>query len=241
MTRPLIALSCYLEPAEHSPWVEKYLEIHSWYMEIIHRAGAIAVCLPHDPEHDTSRLDRVDGLILAGGIDVDPSTYGQPAHPRTDVPNTERDLAEIALVRRARAIDLPTLGICRGMQVMAAAFGGSLHQHVPEFTDLAHASASGGFVDHDATFAPESTIARALGGTSRTVNSAHHQAVADAGELVVTGWAQDGSVEVIEDPSRTFYLGVQWHPETRDRHEIDADLVAALVSAAGSRTTPPRR
>ncbi len=231
MSRPVIGLSCYLEPAEHAPWIEKYLEIHSWYMDIIHRAGAIAMCLPHDPEHDVSRLARVDGLILAGGIDVDPSTYGATAHPKTDIPNAERDRAEIALVRAARERGLPTLGICRGMQVMAAAFDGSLHQHIPEFTELAHKADDGGFVDHPATFEAGSKIASMLGPT-RVVNSSHHQSVADAGTLMVTGWAEDGTIEVIEDSALPFYIGVQWHPETPDRHGTDADLIAALVDAA---------
>jgi len=236
MTRPVIGLSCYLEPAEHAPWKDIYVEIHSWYMDIIHQAGGIAMCLPHDPSHDVTRLTRIDGLILAGGVDVDPSTYGRAAHPKTDAPNTERDLAEIALVRAARAMDLPTLGICRGMQVMAAAFGGSLHQHIPEFTELAHKAEDGGFVDHEATFTAESLIARSISATTRIVNSSHHQAVDDPGELVVTGWAADGTIEVIEDPTLTFYLGVQWHPETRDRHQIDADLISALVTASMKRS-----
>lgn len=232
MTRPVIGLSCYLEPAAWGAWHETSALIHAWYIDMTHGAGASAVVLPPDPDLDDEILDRVDGLILIGGADVDAHRYGDEPHATADSPRLTRDASEIALARRARSIGMPTLGICRGLQVMAVAHGGSLHQDLPEVSDLVHRERPGQFVEHGATFTPGSAVAHALGAEAAIVNSSHHQAVKDAGGLTVTGWASDGTIEAAEDPLLPFYVGVQWHPEAPARRVVDAGLANGLVAAA---------
>ena len=184
--------------------------------------------LPPD-EDGVEALDRVDALVIAGGADVDPTRYGEEPHPTTDAPRRDRDASELGLYRRARRLGLPVLGICRGLQVMAVASGGRLVQHLPdEVRGTRHRDAPGTFNRHGATFAPGSLVARILGTTATEVNSSHHQSVRDAGSLTVTGWADDGTIEVAEEPSSPFVLGVQWHPEEDD----DPRLFLALVDAA---------
>ncbi len=232
MARPVIGLSCYLEPSSWGAWHEIGAVIHVWYLDIVQSAGGTVVCIPPDPKPDLDLLDRIDGLILAGGADVDSRLYGEDPHEMADTPRMSRDASEIALSRHARIIGMPTLGICRGLQVMAVAHGGALHQDLPDVSTLVHRQRPGEFVDHGATFMDGSAVARALGTQAATVNSSHHQSVRDAGDLVVTGWASDGTIEACEDPEHPFYLGVQWHPETPVRRQVDAGLVNALVTAA---------
>jgi putative glutamine amidotransferase len=197
------------------------------YVEAVHQAGGRAVVLPPD-DRDTDVLRVLDGLVLAGGPDVDPTLYGASREPLTDT-HAERDRAEIALVRRALETDLPVLGVCRGMQLLTVAAGGRLHQHLPDLLGHEkHRPAPGVYGEHDARFEPGSRIA-ALMGDDVGIHCYHHQGVADPGSLTVTGRAEDGTPETVEDPSRRFVLGVQWHPEViRDRR-----LFGALVQAVG--------
>jgi putative glutamine amidotransferase len=176
---------------------------------------------------------RLDGVVIAGGADVNPADYGDPPHETTDRPRLDRDRTERALYRVARDVGLPVLGICRGMQVMAVESGGRLVQDLPTAGyGTLHRRELGHFTSHGATFAPDSLVSRILTTTSSVVNSSHHQAVADPGSLRVTGHAEDGTVEVLEDPDAAFVLGVQWHPEMTDDHRLFAALVAAAKRTA---------
>lgn len=237
MPRPVIGLTCYLEPSQWGAWQVPAAVLHAWYLDAITVAGGRAILLPPDDAGDVSVLDRIDALVLVGGADVDASRYGQVPHATADVPRTARDASELQLYRGARERDLPVLGICRGLQVMAVAHGGSLHQHVPEISTLVHREVPGTFTDHAARFEPGSLIATVMGGTQVVVNSSHHQAVADAGNLTVSGRAEDGTIEACEDDDGAFVLGVQWHPEHPDRRAVDGGIFRALVAAADRHRT----
>lgn len=232
MNRAVVGLTCYCEPARWGPWDEEAALIQSAYVRSLAVAGARVVILPPD-SIDDEVLDRVDGLVLAGGGDVDPARFGGQALPTTDLPQVQRDAGEILLYLGARQRAMPVLGICRGLQIMAVAEGGRLHQHLPDVVgENWHRDAPGTFNDHGAVFAPDSLVARIVGAQQATVNSSHHQSIDDAGRLRVTGWAEDGTVEVAEDPSAPFVLGVQWHPEVATNEAVSAHVFAAFVQAA---------
>jgi len=229
--RPVIGVSCYGERAAWGVWDVDAVVLHRAYITAIEESGGAAVVIP--PAYDESSvdavLDRIDALVIAGGADVDPASYGDDPHETTDRPRLDRDATERRLYRGARDRGLPVLGICRGMQVMAVEAGGRLLQDLPSAGyGLAHRKRPGTFTEHDATFAEGSLVARILGTTGTVVNSSHHQAVADPGSLTVTGHASDGTLETLEDPDAAFVLGVQWHPEmTEDRRLFEALAVAA--------------
>lgn len=225
--RRIVGLSAYEEPAQWGAWHTDAVLLHSWYPRAVRRAGGLPVLLPpQDPDAAPELLDRVDALVLTGGPDVDATLYNAAPHPDSDEPRDERDAFEIALYLAARDAGIPVLGVCRGLQVMAVAEGGSLVQHLPDVSDVTHRVRLGEFVDHEATFIEGSHIHDLLG-ASAVVNSSHHQAVADPGRLRVTGWAPDGTIEVCEDPRARFLLGVQWHPE----HMDDSRLLEGLIGA----------
>ncbi|WP_410813013.1 gamma-glutamyl-gamma-aminobutyrate hydrolase family protein [Micromonospora sp. 067-2] len=228
--RPLIGISAYVEPADWAAWrgVPAVL-VPEAYVRAVRAAGGRAVVLPPDDE-DGDVLAVLDGLLLAGGADVGAGRYGQPPDPRTE-DRPDRDAGELTLLAAALRADLPVLGVCRGMQLLAVAHGGTLHQHLPDVIGHeAHRPAPGVYGAHPVRFAPGSLAATVLAGVDR-VNSYHHQAVADPGRLVVTGWAADGVIEAVEAPDRRFVLGVQWHPEK----EPDPRPITALVRAARQR------
>ncbi|MET7670422.1 gamma-glutamyl-gamma-aminobutyrate hydrolase family protein [Micromonospora luteifusca] len=230
--RPLIGISAYVEPADWAVWrgVPAVL-VPEAYVRAVTVAGGRAVVLPPD-DVDGDVLAVLDGLLLAGGADVGPGRYGQPPHPRTE-DRPDRDAGELTLLAAALAAELPLLGVCRGMQLLAVAYGGTLHQHLPDVVGHeGHRPAPGVYGSHAVRFAAGSLAASVLAGVDR-VNSYHHQAVADAGRLAVTGWAEDGVIEAVEDPALPFVFGVQWHPE----NEPDPRPITALVGAAARR--PP--
>ncbi|MEW2380789.1 gamma-glutamyl-gamma-aminobutyrate hydrolase family protein [Micromonospora sp. NPDC047707] len=233
MTRPLIGVTAYVEPASWATWRDvPAVLVPEAYVRAVTAAGGRAVLLPPD-DLDADVLGVLDGLVLAGGPDVDPTRYGQVPAPRTD-PRPARDAGELTLLTGALAVDLPVLGVCRGMQLLVVAAGGALHQHLPDVVGHErHRPAPGVYGAHPVRFAPGSLAATVMAGVDR-VNSYHHQGVADPGGLTVTGWSDDGVVEAVEDRRRSFLLGVQWHPE----EEPDPRPITALVrAAAGSRVT----
>lgn len=230
MPRPVIGLSCYLEPARWGAWELPAALLPQWYVDLFVDAGADVVLIP--PQDGPAIVDRLDALVLVGGADVDSSRYGEDPHATADQPRTARDASEIALYRRAREIGMPVLGVCRGLQIMAVAHGGNLIQHLPDVDDAAvHRERPGEFVEHGARFA-DGSLAASLLGPQTVVNSSHHQAVGSAGDLAITGWADDGTVEVCEDPTTDFCIGVQWHPEHPDRRWADRPLIDGFLAAA---------
>jgi putative glutamine amidotransferase len=239
VARPVIGICASLERAQWSVWDAEAMLTPRGYVDAVQRAGGMAVLLVPDPraEEDPDEvLDRIDGLILAGGADIDPAAYGQAPHAETNGTRPDRDRFELALASRAVERDLPLLGICRGMQLLNVARGGTLHQHLPEtHGHHEHRREPGTFdgADHDVRLADGSLAARAAGETLHATKSHHHQGVERVGEgLKVTGWAVlDELPEAIELPDRRYVLGVQWHPEADEASQ----LIASLVREAGDR------
>jgi putative glutamine amidotransferase len=238
MSRPVIGLCTAVERARWSVWDQEAFLLARSYVDAVHRAGGLAIMLPPDPElvRDPDEvLDLLDGLILAGGADVDPGSYGADAHETTVNTVPERDEFELALARRALERDVPTLGICRGMQLMNVACGGTLLQHLPEsHGHHEHRRTPGSFdgADHDVRLADGSLAARAAGEELHATKSHHHQGVDVVGDgLEVSGWSSlDDLPEAIEVPDHRFALGVQWHPEADERSR----LIGALVAEAAA-------
>jgi putative glutamine amidotransferase len=234
--KPVIGLCTALERARWSVWDQQAVLLPRSYVDAVQRAGGIALLLPPDPaavEAPDTLLDVIDALLLAGGADVDPSTYGAEPHPSTLGTVPERDAFELALARRAMERDMPFLGVCRGMQVMNVARGGTLTQHLPDdYGHHDHRRSLGSFddADHDVRLAHDSLAARAAQEELHGTKSHHHQGVDRIGEgLEVTGWATiDDLPEAIEVPGSRFALGVQWHPEA----DGTSPLIAALVEEA---------
>ncbi len=240
MRRPRIGLCAAIERARWTVWDSEAVLLPRAYASAVQRAGGIALLLPPDPaaeEDPDAFLDGLDGLVLAGGADVDPGAYAAAPHPETKGTRPERDAFELALARAAIERDEPVLGICRGMQLLNVACGGTLIQHLPD--DLGHTDhrrTLGSFdnADHDVRVAEDSLAAKATGELVHATKSHHHQGVARLGDgLKVTGWsALDDLPEVIEAPDKRFVLGVQWHPEVDVRSRVIAHFVATAARLA---------
>src|SRR3954451_3181013 len=238
MSRPVIGICAAIERARWGAWETLALLSPRSYSLAVQRAGALALLLPPDDavvEDPDQLLDMLDGLILAGGSDVDPATYGNAPHPETHGTNEERDRCEVALTRGALERDLPVLGICRGMQVLNVARGGTLDQHLADGL-ATHRHTPGKFGDHEVELERDSLAASAAGGERVAVKSHHHQGVARVGDGIrVTGRsAGDAIVEAIEVPDRCFALGVLWHPEADEQSRV----IHALVDCARSAPRP---
>lgn len=226
----VIGVTTYQEQARWGAWDLVAPLLPHWYVDLFREAGMDVVLLP--PSSSPAALDRLDGLVLVGGADVDARLYGEVPDATADVPREARDASELALYRRAREIGMPVLGICRGLQIMAIAHGGALIQNLPDLAGTCvHRERPGEFVDHGAVFSDGTLGGRIFGASPVVVNSSHHQAVGDPGSLTVCAIAEDGTIEACEDPSSDFCLGVQWHPEHPDRRVADRPLIDAFAAA----------
>jgi len=229
--RPVVGITSYVEQARWGVWDVPASVLPFRYVERVEAAGGTAVVLPPAAAADAEVLERLDAVVFAGGADLDPGLYGEESHPETTGLRPERDAAEVPLMKAALDRDVPLLGICRGMQVLSVVRGGSLVQHLPDTVGHErHRPAPGTYGLHDVRLEPGSLAHRLLGDRV-SVPSYHHQGLASPGDLSVTGWADDETPEVVEDPSLRFALGVLWHPEAGD----DLRLFEALVSAATTR------
>jgi gamma-glutamyl-gamma-aminobutyrate hydrolase PuuD len=257
MGKPVIGLSAYAEPARWAVWDSSAVLLPLAYAEQVVAAGGVPVLLPPLAGIETA-AGRLDGLVLTGGGDIDPTAYGAEPHPLTHRVSQQRDRAELELLAAALAGGLPVLGICRGLQVLNVARGGTMHQHLPDAPGLdglaAHTPAPGTYGSHPVRIAPGSKLAEILGpgangrdpngpGTlERAVPTSHHQAIDRLGDgLTAAAWAADGVIEAVElglvSPGQhPFVLAVQWHPEVGD----DPRLLQALIAAATSRSASSR-
>jgi putative glutamine amidotransferase len=237
MRRAVIGLCTALERARWSVWDQPAALLPVNYVEAVQRAGGLALLLAPDPrlvERPDELVAMLDGLLLAGGADIDPAAYGQRPHPETLQTVPERDAFEIALTRRAIERDVPVLGICRGMQLINVALGGTLTQHLPEHVGHEqHRKVIGSFdgSDHDVEVLDGTLAMRVIGEARHATKSHHHQGVDRVGEglRVSATAAADGLVEAVELPDRSFVLGVQWHPEA----DAASPVIGGLVRAAG--------
>ncbi len=236
MSRPTIGITASLDTVTSGPWVEESAVVPIHYCQAVQRAGGRPVLLvpdERDAQDPSELLDLVDAVLITGAAgDIDPARYGQPPSPFTHPVPSVRDEFELALVRAAGESELPLLGVCRGMQVINVAHGGTLEQHLPDLVGHeSHAMEPGTFGGHRVRLASGSTAARAVGGETAEVRGFHHQGVREVGEgLMASAWSalEDGIVEAVERPDRRFLLGVLWHPEEDER----SGVISALVDAA---------
>jgi putative glutamine amidotransferase len=236
VTRPVIGICAAIESAKWAAWEVLVNLSPRAYSLAAQRAGGIALILPPDDvvaESPDELLEMIDALILAGGSDIDPASYGAKPHPETRGTRPERDRFELALGTRALERDMPVLGICRGMQMLNVIQGGTLNQHLPSLE--LHRHTPGVFTDHRVRIEPGSLAERVVGAELTEVKSAHHQGLELIGDgVTASGYADDGVVEAIELPERSFAVGVLWHPEEDERSRV----VGALVEEARSRRAP---
>ncbi|MGW4248863.1 gamma-glutamyl-gamma-aminobutyrate hydrolase family protein [Nocardia sp. NPDC004722] len=228
--RPLIGLPTYSERARFGRWDVEAAVLARTYVDLTERAGGIPVLLPPTGTPRPELVERLDGLVLTGGADLDPARYGAPAHPETGRPRTDRDESEFGLFALARAAGMPVLAICRGLQLVNVALGGTLHQHLPEVVGHPeHNRVPGVFTITTVATTPGSQVA-AIVGPEVKAHCHHHQAIDTlAADLTATAHAPDGTIEAAETREGPFLLGVQWHPE---ENTTDTRLMRALVEQA---------
>jgi putative glutamine amidotransferase len=227
--RPLIGISTYREQARWGFWDVPAVLLPASYADAVAIAGGEPVLLPTGSV-TADVVARLDGLVLAGGADVDPARYGEEPGEHTTVTRPDRDASEVAVLQTALDRDLPLLAICRGMQLLNVVLGGTLRQHLPAVPGTEpHQLGLGLYAERKVRTAP-GTALDALIGPTATVNCHHHQALDRiASALTPSAWADDGVVEGVEAEDRRFCLAVQWHPETSE----DRRLFSGLVAAAG--------
>jgi gamma-glutamyl-gamma-aminobutyrate hydrolase PuuD len=233
---PLVGVSTYVAHVAWSSWERRAAVLPESYFELVAAAGGRPLLLPPvstapgGPAVGAADVIAVlDALVLTGGGDLDPASYGEEPAPEVGGIDGNRDDSERALLAAALEVDMPVLAICRGCQVLNVFLGGTLHQHLPDVVgNLDHRSAPMVFGDVDVTTEPGTTTA-AVFGAGATVRCSHHQSIRELGRgLVVTARARDGVVEAVELPAARFVLAVQWHPEEgMDQRPFDALVGAA--------------
>jgi len=238
--KPVIGITTYLQRAQTGVWDTRAAFLPETYFAAVETAGGIPVLLPPQPLDGgvaEQVMTRLDGLIIAGGLDVEPARYGADAHPASDPPSRIRDDWDDALLSAAIAQEVPFLAICRGIQVLNVNRGGTLHQHLPEVIgDDRYSGENGVFKTNQVEVEDGSRLAGIIGDGPHAVKSYHHQAIDAVGEgLTVTAHSGGGVVQAVELEGVPFGVGVQWHPE-QDAEE-DARLFAGLVEAAASYRT----
>jgi putative glutamine amidotransferase len=227
--RPIVGITSYAEEVTWGAWVEPSAVVPLAYVRSVERAGGRPLVVPPSEDGIEETLGVLDGLVFSGGSDVHPELYDADPHPETTDVREERDRAELALLSAALERDMPVLAVCRGSQVLNVARGGDLVQHLPEIVGHErHRHKPGEFSDHEVRLDPDTRVGSLLG--ERTpVKSHHHQGFGRIGDgLQEAGWAEDGTIEALEDPSKRFAVGVLWHPEEGD----DLALFEALVEQA---------
>jgi putative glutamine amidotransferase len=231
--QPVIGITAYCLQARWGSWDLPAVLLPRRYSDMVAAAGGLPVLLPPLPG-SSGALSRLDGLVLSGGGDIDPAEYGAARDPACGPASPDRDRAELELCRQALARGLPVLGICRGLQVVNVALGGTLHQHLPDLVgNDRHSPDPGGYGTHKVSIEPGSRLAGLLGRSEAAVPTHHHQAVDRLGDgLVAAAWTDDGVIEAAEPAGSggpaSLVAAVQWHPEAGD----DPTLFTSLVAAA---------
>ena len=232
LDRPLIGVTCSIRESKFAIWTMDAAILPSAYTSAIERAGGIPVLIPPSI-FSTSVLDKINGIVIAGGPDINPSEYHEESYISTATYYPEQDASERALIQGALDRNMPMLCICRGMQLLSIIHGGHLHQHLDNTLEYeGHGSYDGQSSEHVVTTSKGSKIS-SLMGPQVSVNSTHHQGVSDPGSLIVTAHAKhDGLIEAVERPDLRFCIGVQWHPERMGKnHDI---LYSELIKSARS-------
>ena len=238
-TPPIIGICAVKERARWAFWDQTAHLAADTYVNALQESGALAVLLPVATRPPEALLERLDGLMLIGGADLDPAIYGQERSEATETTYPDRDRFELALTRAAVDMGLPYLGICRGMQLLNVAFGGTINQNlVSDDGTNPHRRIVGTFVgtEHDIDLDPGSLVARATGEEVHEARCHHHQGIDRLGSgLVVTARARDGVPEAIElEDDDRWVLGVQWHPEAGDKRQLFNAFAEAAAQRAGS-------
>jgi putative glutamine amidotransferase len=229
VAKPLVGITTYVEPASWGPWQLDAALIPYDYVRALERAGARVLLVPPSEDGVDETLDALDGILFSGGADVDPAQYGADAHPETKGVRPDRDAGELALLEGALERDMPVLAVCRGVQVLNVARGGDIVQHLPDVVgNESHREKHGTFSDHGVSIEDGSRLGAVIGDET-SVKSSHHQGLGRIGDgLRPVAWAEDGTLEALEDPEKRFAVGVLWHPEAGE----DRKLFAALVDEA---------
>jgi gamma-glutamyl-gamma-aminobutyrate hydrolase PuuD len=245
VSRPVIGITTYVEPARWGSWDRDAALLPQSYVAAVVAAGGVPVLLPPVPDAAAAVIATLDGLLVSGGADVDPSRYGQAAHETTDRPRTDRDSWESDLLRLALESRIPVLAICRGLQVLNVALGGTLHQHLPDVCGHeGHRPVPGTYGTTTVGLVAGTRVATILGSRAPTGVAAevdvpchHHQAVDRAGDgLVVSGRAADGTIEAMElDDADRWVVAVQWHPEDGTDPRLFEAFVAEAARSGGDR------
>jgi putative glutamine amidotransferase len=244
---PVIGITAYDDEAAWRNWKARAAMLPYAYVDAVRHGGGRPVLLPPggDEAEASATVAGLDGLVVAGGPDVDPARYGQARHPRTQPPIPVRDEWDLAVTGAALAQGVPLLAICRGMQVLNVVRGGTLHQHLPDLVGHErHEGTPGVYARHRVRIRPDSALSAVV--PERVyfdVPTYHHQAVDLLGDgLRAVAWAQDGTIEAVEPgPSELgglsgFVLGVQWHPEQGQDMRLFGALVGAAAERAAART-----